>query len=338
LRLDPNLAEGHFALGLCLYWLDDSYEAALVEFAVAARLAPNDTDVAGLIAAIKRRKGQFRDAIVEYERIAKLDPQNPNIVRNLVYTYSALRQWPEARRAAERWRTMAPDSLVARIQTGYLDFFAFGNTRTLQRLLAQIPAGTDPDGIITGARWDVAMIERDFAAAENALRTSPRPQIDYLNGGNTPKTLLAGCIPLARGNPAAAQPLLEQAQNEFAAALEQSPLIGEVHANLGLVCAYLGRKEEAIREGRRAVELKPISKDAVDGAIMLCYLAVIYAQTGENDQAISLLEQLLKTPGAVDSVNYSITLNDLRYRWEWDRLRHDPRFTKLIAHEAGQAK
>ena len=330
LRLDPNLAEGHFALGLCLYWLDDSYDGALAEFAVASRLAPNDTDVAGLIAAIKRRQGQFREAIVEYERIAKLDPQNPNITRNLVYTYSALRQWPEARRAAERWRQMAPDSLVAKIQTGYLDFFAVGDTRPLQRLLAQIPSGIDPDGIVTGARWDVAMLQRDFAAAENALRASPRPQIDYLNGGNTPKTLLAGCIPLARGYPDKAQPLLEQARSEFADAVEQSPLIGEVHANLGLVDAYLGRKEEAIREGRRAVELKPITKDAVDGAIMLCYLAVIYAQTGETDQAITLLEQLLKTPGTVDSANYSITLNDLRYRWEWDRLRADPRFQKLL--------
>ena len=333
LRLDPNLAEGHFALGLCLYWFDDSYEAALAEFAVAARLAPNDTDVAGLIAAIKRRKGQFRDAIAEYERAAKLDPQNPNITRNLVYTNSALRQWPEARRAAERWRQMAPDSLVAKIQMGYLDFQSTGKTDTLQRLLAQIPASNDPDGIVTATRWDVAMIDRDFSGAQNVLRNSPRPALDYLNGGNTPKTLLAGCIQLARGDPAAAQPLLEQARGEFAAAVEQSPLIANVHANLGLVCAFLGRKEEAIREGRRAVELRPISKDAVDGAIMLCYLAVIHAQTGENDQAIALLEQLLKTPGAVDSVSYSITPNDLKYRWEWDRLRKDPRFTKLVGLE-----
>ena len=89
-------------------------------------------------------------------------------------------------------------------------------------------------------------------------------------------------------------------------------------------------RDEAIREGRRAVELKPISKDAVDGAIMLCYLALIYARVGEIDQAIPLIEQLLKTPGAVDSVDYSITLNDLKYRWEWDPLRKDPRFQKLL--------
>ncbi len=337
LHLDPHLAEGHFALGLCLYWFDDSYEAALDEFDVAARLAPNDTDVGALIAAVKRRTGKFRDAIAEYERVAKLDPRNSNVARNLVYTYSALRQWPEARKAAERWRAMSPDSLVAKIQTGYLDFFSAGRTRTLQRLLAQIPDVTDPDGIVTGARWDVAMIERDFNGAENILRSSPRTALDYLNGGNTPKSLLEGCVQLARGNPAAARPLLEQARSEFAGAVEDSPLIAEVHANLGLVSAFLGQKEEAIAEGRRAVELRPITKDAVDGAIILCYLAVIYAQTGENDEAIALLGKLLQTPGAVDSVLYGITQNDLRYRWEWDRLRQDPRFQAFLAKKPAAA-
>jgi hypothetical protein len=82
------------------------------------------------------------------------------------------------------------------------------------------------------------------------------------------------------------------------------------------------------------VELRPISKDAVDGVIMLCYLTVIYAQTGENDQALSLIAQLLKTPGAIDSVGYSITLSDLKYRWEWDRLRKDARFLQLIGEKA----
>jgi hypothetical protein len=73
------------------------------------------------------------------------------------------------------------------------------------------------------------------------------------------------------------------------------------------------------------------SKDAVDGPIMNCYLALIYPRVGENDLAIRLIEPLLKTPGVADSTNYSITINDLRYRWEWDPIRNDPRFQKLIA-------
>ena len=79
------------------------------------------------------------------------------------------------------------------------------------------------------------------------------------------------------------------------------------------------------------MELKPESKDAYDGAIMNCNLALIYARVGEKELAMPLIERLLKTPGAVDSVNYSITVNDLKYRWEWDGLRSDPRFHKLVS-------
>jgi hypothetical protein len=92
----------------------------------------------------------------------------------------------------------------------------------------------------------------------------------------------------------------------------------------------MGRKDDAIREGRRAVELKPESKDALDGVLMNSYLALIYARVGEKDLALPLIERLLVTPGAVDSADYSITVNDLKYRWEWDPIRDDPRFQKLI--------
>jgi hypothetical protein len=96
----------------------------------------------------------------------------------------------------------------------------------------------------------------------------------------------------------------------------------------------MGRKDDAIREGQRAVELKPEWKDAVDGALMNCYLALIYTRVGEKELAIPLITRLLKTPGAVDSVDYGITTNDLKYRWEWDPLRNDPRFQKLLEQPA----
>jgi TolB-like protein/Flp pilus assembly protein TadD len=336
LRLQPDLAEGHFALGQCLYWMDENYEAALQELAIAARLAPNNADVGVLVAAIQRRQGRWQESLDAYQRIEKLDPQNPNIVRNLVFTNTALRRWPEAARAAERWRAMAPDSLVAKIQAGYVDFWWKGDTRSLKNLLASVPVGTDPDGMITACRWESALIDRDFDAAENALQNSPLESVDYLNGGSTPKTFLAGCVLLARGDAAAATPLFDQARVKFEAAAQESPNIAECRANLGLVYAFLGRKEDAIREGRRAVELKPESKDAYDGAIISCYLALIYARVGEPDLAFPLIERLLKTPGAVDSTDYSITRNDLRRRWEWDPLRNDARFEKLIAKSAGQ--
>ena len=116
--------------------------------------------------------------------------------------------------------------------------------------------------------------------------------------------------------------------------MRESPQSAESHANLGLCYAFLGRRDDAIRKGQRATELKPESKDATDGVLLSCYLALIYVRLGEKDLAFPLIERLLKTPGAVDSVDYSITVNDLKYRWEWDPIRSDPRFQKLLEQPA----
>ena len=146
-----------------------------------------------------------------------------------------------------------------------------------------------------------------------------------------PRSFLQGLIELAEGNKTEARTLFELARPSFEKAVKEAPASADRHANLGWFYAFAGRKEDAVREGIRAVELKPESKDAVDGAIMQSYLALIYARVGERDLAIQLLERLLRTPGTVDSADYSVTANDLKIRWEWDTIRDDARFQKLIA-------
>ena len=175
------------------------------------------------------------------------------------------------------------------------------------------------------------MIDRDFAAARAILESAPATEISYLSGNASPKSSLLGLTYVAEGDPARAAVYFAQAQPVFEAAMREAPTSADSHANLGWFYAFAGRKEDAIREARKAVELKPESKDALDGAIMNSYLALVYARVGETDLAIQLIERLLKTPGAVDSVNYSITVNDLKYRWEWDPIRNDPRFQQLIS-------
>lgn len=338
LRLQSSLGEAHFALGQCYYWMDQDYEGALREFAIAQQLSPNDANIGLFVGAIRRRQGRWQEALDTYERIEKLDPQNPNIVRNLMFTNTPMRRWPEAARAAARFRQMAPDSIVARIQAAYVDFWWKGDTTALRKELADVPAGTDPDGVVTACRWEAAMLERNFDEAARVLTTSTRTDISYLNGGATPISFFRGCIALARVDHAGAATNFEQARPSFEKAVKEAPDSAERHANLGLFYALSGRKIDALREGRFAVELKPQSKDAFDGTIMLCYLALIYARCGETDQALPLMERLLQTPGAVDSVDYSMTLNDLKFRWEWDPLRRDPRFQKLIGMESSVSK
>lgn len=327
LRLEPNLSEAHFALGQYAYWLDGDYERALAEFAQAQELAPNNATIGRLIAAIKRRQGHWAEALAAYRRIQALDPQNPNLIREVMLTCTAMRLWPEAAEAAARLREIAPDSVVARIQSGYIEFWWKGTTAAMHTQLAQIT--TDPDGVATSCRWEMAMLDGAYSEAGKILERTPAEAIDYLNGGSTPKSFLAGCSALARGDPAAARTLFEQARPAFEDDVREAPDVADRHANLGLLYAFLDRKEDALREGRLAVELKPEEKDAVDGPLMQAYLALIYARVGELDLAFPLLERLLQTPGAVDSAVYSITRSDLEKRSEWTPLRADPRFARL---------
>jgi tetratricopeptide (TPR) repeat protein len=176
----------------------------------------------------------------------------------------------------------------------------------------------------------MAMIQRDYAAADQALTSCPLDQ--FQSGGQpTPKSFYRGCVALARGDQTAARTNFEATLTTFEAAVQQAPANALRHANLGLVYSFMGRNEEAIHEGHRAVELMPDSKDAVFGPWMTGYLAMIYARIGEADSALPLLEHLLASPGPVDYTNCCITYNDLRKRWQWDPLRDNPRFQKLLA-------
>ena len=333
LRLQPNLAEAHLALGQCIYWMDHDYERALEQFEIASRLSPGNGDARRLVAAIKRRQGKWEEALQAYEQVAKVDPQNPNTVREVLFTNTAMRRWPEAARWGERMRAMAPASLVAKIQSGYVDFWWKGDTQLLKSLVDQVPTGVDPDGAITATRWEVAMLQRDYFAAKKVLETFSANELSYTNAGTTPKIFFEGCIYLAQGVNVKAQEALELARPALEAAVQEAPASAERHAILGCLYAFMGRKDDAMREGRLTVELKPESTDAVDGTLMSGYLALIYARVGENDLAISLIDRLLKIPGPVDSANYSITVNDLKYRWEWDPLRTDPRFQAIVTEK-----
>jgi serine/threonine-protein kinase len=177
------------------------------------------------------------------------------------------------------------------------------------------------------------MIQRDYAAADQALAACPL-ELFQSGGQPTPKSFYQGCVALARGDQASARAKFEATLPIFEDAVQQAPTTAVRHANLGLLYSFMGRRDDAIREGHRAVELLSDSKDAVFGPWMTGYLAMIYARVGEAESGLPLLERLLVSPGPVDYTNCSITQNDLRHRWQWDPLRNNPRFQKLLAEPA----
>ncbi len=172
----------------------------------------------------------------------------------------------------------------------------------------------------------------DFAAAEAAVNASKIEKPRTVFGTPFPKSYLLGCVALARGDAPAAQPLFEAARPSMEMEIKSAPLDAFRHAHLGLLYAYLGRKDDALREGNTAAELLPIAKDGYDGTFVAAVVALIHARSGETDQAIQSVERLLRTPGPVmPFFEASITLPELRTRWQWAPLRNDPRFVEILA-------
>jgi serine/threonine-protein kinase len=174
-------------------------------------------------------------------------------------------------------------------------------------------------------------MDRDTDGAEKALANSPLDAITSQTGVPLPKSYLRACVFLVRGDAAKAQTEFEAARPAIEKLVTDGPQSGTRRAQLGLLYAFLGRKEDALREGKRAMELIPITHDIVEGAVVESFYALICARLGLTDEAMSQIEYLLTTPFAVDYDDASITLSDLRTRWEWDPLRNDPRLQKILA-------
>jgi tetratricopeptide (TPR) repeat protein len=332
LRLQPDSGEGHWALALYLYWTQKDYETALRELEIAAKLLPNEGEIQATVAYIRRRQGRWRDALHMLNQTMGRDPRNASTAHEYFRTLCFVRDWASAIPAAQRAVALAPDSPVVIVDARYVSFWSKGDLEPLRTALAELPPPVDPDGFVTVARCDIALLAHDFAAAEAAVTARGDRLIISTLGVPSPTKYLLGCIALARGDARRARNLFEDVRPHFESQAAANPLDSFRHSQLGLIYAYLGRKEDAIREGQRAVELTPETRDALAGIIFSCVLAKIYAQVGEAEQAISLIEHLLITPGAVSyNSEGSLTLNDLRHRWQWDPLRKDPRFQKILA-------
>jgi tetratricopeptide (TPR) repeat protein len=330
LRLQADLGEAHLARALCFYRIERDYDAAMEELELAARLLPNDVNVEITAAFIDRRRGHWTEALARIERALTRDPRNPQVAQELYNTYRMLRAWPEATRAADRAIAFAPDLPLLRLERAYLELWSKGDLAPLQKALATIPPNIDPDGAVTWMRWDASMLARDFAAAELIASGFAADTLPSIAGAPLPKSYLQACAILAQGEPERAKPFFDSARVAMEAEVAKSPTSAIRYARLGLLYALIGRNDDAVAAGRKATELQPESTDAYGGRTYSSFLAVIYARTGQNGPALELIERLLTTPGPVFYHEAGMTRVDLQLRWQWDPLRNDPRFQKIV--------
>ena len=325
------MGEAHFALGLYLWLCERDFEPALKELSIAAKASPNNAEVLWYSAAIYRNQARWRESLTTSEHALNLDPRNAQIANYAAYNHVLVRDWQASAAAFNRLLEIAPDSVIGRICLAYIEVIRNGNAASAKAILQKIPTRINPQGWVTDTIWDVSMLERDFASAQNILGRFPSDE-EFPAADRRPRAFYQGCTALARGDTELAQRFFETVRPMFEAKVRDHPDDRWRHADLAILYAYLGRKDDAIRERRSAVELAPEKKEPLRRVLLESSLALVYARTGQADQAIALIERLLSTPGTISlGAPWSMTLTDLRLRWQWDPLRIDPRFQKILA-------
>ena len=323
LRLQPNLPEGHLALGFSYYYGDRDYERALSEFEIAKRDLPNEADAYSAIAAIQRRQGKWAESTANFEKAVSLDPKNANVLFNLGLNYMAQRDFETADKIFDRAIAVDPQAFASRGMKSALAIAWKGDVGFVEKQLSLVPGEFDPDGLVTAARVGILMLQRKFADALKLLQQFRGETLLYPDTGPCPKALLEGRLYLYQGDKTKAQAAFERARPVAEQLVRDAPGDPGRHVQLGAVLAGLGLKEEAVNEGRKAVESVPESQDAFEGPQATAALAEIYAWVGEYDEAFRLLDHLLKVPNG-------LTVPTLKLDPVWDPLRKDPRFQALI--------
>jgi len=324
MMLNPHSGETHLALGYVAYWGRRDYATAMKEFEAARKLLPNNADVTSAIGAVHRRLGEWDAAVEEYRRATSLDPRNAGLWSDSAYVLGLCRRYAEALDAMDHSLTVQPDYWDALCGSAMIEIASHGDVINANAVLARLPANVDPQGQVRFGRYRIAMWSRDFAKAVDALEGSP----DWIRTNPVHRPVSAAAL---RGVALEATGQTLAAQREFEAAvqlLEQKINSGagepSIHSALGRAYAGLERKKDAVREGKKAVELLPVSRDAFDGAFYLAQLAQIQARVGNTDEALSLMRQLLEMPAGL-----LISQSLLRLDPAWDPLRRDPRFQQL---------
>jgi serine/threonine protein kinase/tetratricopeptide (TPR) repeat protein len=321
-QLNPGLPEAHVALGFYHYWGHLDYDNALEQFAIARKSQPNNSSLLSGIGWVQRRQGKFEQALANLKRACETDPLSALLMEQLGETFALLRKYPEAESYFNSAIFQDPNVTVPYNHKAHLYLRWEGSTKNARTVLVEalekVKSTETPfiDSLVT-----LDVYDRNYQKALDRLSLKSE-DIDSVFSF-IPNALRCAQIYRYMGNNQKAKEYFEQAIDILKSKIAEDPNDARFHSSLGIAYAGLGRKEDAIREGKRGFELLPVIKDAWEGLYRVEALALIYVMVGEYDLAIEQLEYLLSIPGEL-----SIPL--LRLDPAWDPLRNHPRFKKLI--------
>jgi serine/threonine-protein kinase len=328
-RIRPDAGEAHLARAWHVYRAHLDYDDALAELEVARKTLPNEPQIFALKGAIQRRQGRWEESTRNLEHANDLDPRNFNWLWQTALSYQLLRRYADEAALLDRMLAIKLNDAETKAARAFVELDWKADTRPLHQAIDSIRA-RDPAAIPSiGQMWlSRALAERDAAAAKDALIASDENTINF--GGNfggdvyVSRAFMEGVIARMIKDDDKARIAFNAARAEQEKIVQAQPNFGPPLIALGLIDAALGRKEEALREGRRAVELLPVEKDALRGSSMIKYLAMIAAWVGDKDLACEQLAVAISRPSYVG-------YGELKLMPWWDPLRGDPCFEKTVA-------
>jgi TolB-like protein/cytochrome c-type biogenesis protein CcmH/NrfG/class 3 adenylate cyclase len=323
--IQPDAGEVHWMKGLYAYHGFRDYDRALAEMKIAMQLLPNEARLYVLAGAIDRRTGRFPEAEANFKRALELDPRNFIVMGEAAATFQGTRRYAEARRLYEQALSILPNDPFTTYLLGFNSFAQTGDTSEWRKPL-QLIAQQGPEAA-RGVAFPMLVcswMQRDKNEAEKALALIPAEGIaNSFDEASIPREYCVGRTAWLFGDKDAAQTALTAARAIFERKTREQPDYAQGWSYLGLTDAMLGRCDEAIREGRRATEILPFTKDSWVGSIWMTYLAEIYTWCGDKGAALQQLKTAAELPTG-------ITYGELKSSPDWDSLRGDPRFEALV--------
>jgi serine/threonine-protein kinase len=323
-RLRPDAGETHLARAQNLYWGYRDYDDALGELEIARQTLPNDFRIYRLTGYIQRRKGRWEESTQNLKHAAELNPRDIETLAQIAGNYRGLRRYVDEKTMLASILAVFPNDALTKVALAGVEFDSKADTKpwhqTIDSIRATNPAAV-PDIVIP---WlNCALAERDATAAKKALDAQGEKLIMLRSEVPFSRSFRAGLIARMTKDEGKARSAFTVARTEQAKIVQAQPNDSRALCALGLIDAALGHKEDALREGRRAVELLPVEKDPVIGVNLVVHLAMIAAWVGDKDIAFGQLDRSIHLPSPLSYGGLKL------FPW-WDPLRDDPRFEKLV--------
>ena len=328
LRLRPDLPEVHLAAAYHRYVRFGEEESARLEATIAKQSLPNSPEAMRLIAEIDRRQGRWEESTRGLEEAVTRDPRNPESISQLAINYREQRRYRDYEQASSRLIELEPDKPYLKVLKAQGALLGKAQLTNYRAALEALPSSVKDNVSFASWRFNTALLARDWRAAKEILSKSSHTELYFfVEDGMVPRGCLEIWLARLQGGHLTMEGDFAVARDQLNRKVEENPEDAILLSALGMIDAALGQEQAAIAEGKRAVEMLPISKDALNGPFLVANLAAIYAQTSEPDLAFQQLGNSINTPAGV-------TYGDLKLNPQWDPLRKDPRFDKLVAQLA----